>query len=168
VHVTREDANAYANWIGGRLPTEAEWEYAARAGLDGQIYGWDDAETLALSERANTWQGIFPIANTATDGYDGIAPVGSYPPNAYGLYDMIGNVWEWTDEPYFSTHDYESEPALRKNGFDPSQPGIAVGVIKGGSFLCARNYCYRFRPAARQAQDLAFGTSHIGFRVVRD
>lgn len=167
VHVTRADAEAYAEWAGGRLPTEAEWEYAARGGLDGQIYAWGDAERVALETRANTWQGIFPVADTGDDGHKGIAPVASYPPNGFGLYDMIGNVWEWTSTPYAPSHAAADRARAGADGLDPSQPGVAVGTVRGGSFLCARSYCYRFRPAARQAQDLAFGTSHVGFRIVR-
>ena len=168
VHVTRQDAEAFAAWAGGRLPTEAEWEYAARGGLDGTFLSWDETETLARTERANTWQGIFPIVNTAKDGYAGLAPVASYPPNDFGLFDMIGNAWEWTASPYSPSHSEVDKALAGPNGLDHSQPGVAVGAIKGGSFLCAASYCYRFRPAARQAQDLAFGTSHIGFRIVRD
>lgn len=164
VHLTRADAQAYADWAGARLPSEAEWEYAARGGLDGALYTWDEAEQIALSDRANTWEGLFPVVNTADDGYAGLAPVGSYPPNGFGLHDMAGNVWEWTASPYTPRHDHVVGP----NGLDPNQPGIAVGTIRGGSYLCARSYCYRFRPAARQAQDLAFGTSHIGVRLARD
>lgn len=166
VHITQGDAHAFAAWVGGRLPTEAEWEYAARGGLDGTLYAWDEAEGLALAARANTWQGVFPYLDTEDDGYAGIAPVGRFPANGFGLHDLIGNVWEWTATPYQPNH--ATDVSENPDGFDPAQPGRAVGVIKGGSFLCASSYCYRFRPAARQAQDLAIGTSHIGFRVVRD
>lgn len=167
-HVTLEDAKAFAAWAGGRLPTEAEWEYAARGGLDGTLLAWPDAERAVRAQKANTWQGVFPIANTKEDGFEGIAPVASYPANGFGLYDMIGNVWEWTATPYAPSHTERDRARAGETGLDVSQPGIAVGTIKGGSFLCATSYCYRFRPAARQAQDLAFGTSHIGFRIVRD
>ena len=166
VHITQGDAQAFAIWMGGRLPTEAEWEYAARGGLDGTLYAWDEAEGLALAARANTWQGICPYLDTQDDGYAGIAPVGQFPPNGFGLRDMIGNVWEWTATAYQPNH--AADVSENPDRFDPAQPGRAVAVIKGGSFLCASSYCYRFRPAARQAQDLAFGTSHIGFRVVKD
>ena len=169
VHITREDAAAYAAWAGGRLPTEAEWEYAARGGLNGQLLSWEDAESKALEDQANTWQGIFPIANSAEDGHVGLSPAGSFPPNGFGLYDMIGNVWEWTSSPYYSSHTpRKNTTASRPNGYDPAQGDVPVGVIKGGSYLCNKSYCYRYRPAARQAQDLIFGTSHIGFRIVKD
>ena len=167
-HVTREDAIAYAAWAGGRLPSEAEWEYAARGGLDGALFAWPDAERNARQHKANTWQGLFPVADTADDGFAGLAPVASFPPNGFGLYDMIGNVWEWTATPYAPSHDPRDVELARDRGFDGSQPVFPVGTIKGGSYLCARSYCFRFRPAARQAQDLAYGTSHIGFRIVRD
>ncbi len=167
VHVTRADADAFAAWAGGRLPTEAEWEFAARGGLDGSLYGWDEAEAFALAGRANTWQGVFPVIDIADDGHAGVAPVGAYPPNGFGLHDMIGNVWELTATPYHSSHAPGAVAATHPDGLDPAQPGRAVTVIKGGSFLCARSYCHRFRPAARQAQDLELSTSHIGFRVVR-
>ncbi len=167
-HVTREDATAFAIWSKARLPTEAEWEYAARGGRDGQLFAWSEAEREAGQAKANTWQGLFPIANTKGDGFEGIAPVASFPANGFGLHDMIGNVWEWTETPYAPSHAERDRQLAGETGLDISQPGIAVGTIKGGSFLCAKSYCYRFRPAARQAQDLAYGTSHIGFRIVRD
>ena len=167
VHITRDDAIAYANWAGGRLPTEAEWEYAARGGLNGELLSWAEAEDAALKDKANTWEGVFPVINSKEDGYVGVAPVGSYPPNGFGLYDMIGNVWELTSSPYYPTHSPGEGAKAYPNGYDPAQGEVPVGVIKGGSFLCARSYCYRYRPAARQPQDLIFGTSHIGFRIVR-
>lgn len=166
--VTRQDAAAYAAWAGGRLATEAEWEYAARGGLDGELLAWPEAERAELKNKANTWQGVFPIANTEDDGYAGVAPVASFPANGFGLHDMVGNVWEWTETPYAPSHAERDRAIAGMAGLDFAQPGIAVGTIKGGSYLCATSYCYRFRPAARQAQDLAYGTSHIGFRIVRD
>lgn len=168
VHLTREDASAYAKWAGGRLPTEAEWEYAARGGLDGKLLSWDEAETKALGDQANTWQGVFPVINSADDGYVGLSPAGSFPPNGFGLHDMIGNAWEWTSSPYYSGHLSGEVEKIHPNGYDPAQGNVPVGVIKGGSFLCNKSYCYRYRPAARQGQDLIFGTSHISFRIVRD
>lgn len=168
VHLTREDASAYAKWAGGRLPTEAEWEYAARGGLDGKLLSWDEAETTALEDQANTWQGVFPVINSGEDGYVGLSPAGSFPPNGFGLYDMIGNAWEWTSSSYYTSHAPGEAEKLKPEGYDPAQGEVPVGVIKGGSFLCNKSYCYRYRPAARQGQDLIFGTSHIGFRIVRD
>ncbi len=168
VHVTHADAQAYAGWSGARLPSEAEWELAARGSVDGELYAWPDIEAEALSEKANTWQGVFPVFDQARDGYAGLAPVGRYPANANGLFDMIGNVWELTDSVYYPTHRPGRSMRLRTAGMDPAQPGRPVQVIKGGSFLCAPGFCYRYRPAARQAQDAALGSSHIGFRLVRD
>lgn len=146
VHVAYEDALAYADWAGGDLPTEAEWEYAARGGLDGADYAWGDVEPDDMpAPPANTWQGIFPFINMGTDGYAGLAPVGCYAANGYGLYDMMGNVWEWVKD---------------------ADPDRNQGLIKGGSYLCAENFCRRYRPAARYPQELDFSTNHIGFRVV--
>jgi len=147
VQVSHEDAKAYAAWAGRALPSEAQWEYAARAGSQTR-YVWGETRTIDGVEQANTWQGAFPIQNTEDDGFLRRAPVGCYSPNAFGLYDMIGNVWEWTDTVYRQS---EGEP---------------VYVIKGGSFLCAENYCRRYRPAARQPQEAGFATNHIGFRTV--
>ncbi len=164
VQLTHADAQAYAHWMGRRLPTEIEWEYAARGGLDGAVYSWGDEKPHAGSLRANTWQGLFPHVNLAEDGYVGNAPVGCYAANGLGLLDTTGNVWEWTDTPYGPDRkrDYGS------NGFDPQQPGVMVKALKGGSFLCADNYCQRYRPAARQAQDVTVASPHIGFRTVGD
>ena len=168
VHITREDAEAYAKWQGGRLPTEAEWEFAARGGADNQLLAWSEVKREAVKEKANTWNGIFPMVNTKEDGYAGIAPVGMFPPNGYGLYDMIGNVWEWTATPYSPSYSEADRNRAGDLGFDPTQPNVPVGTIRGGSYLCSKSYCFRYRPAARQAQDLAFGTSHIGFRIIKD
>lgn len=159
VHVTFEDAVAYADWMGARLLTEAEWEFAA------QITAVTEQDSI--EPRANIWTGLFPVHNTQEDGFEGIAPVGQFPSNDSGLYDMTGNVWEWTSSPYTPSHAENDRQLAGPNGLDFTQPGVAVGVIKGGSFLCASNYCARFRPAARQAQDLRLSASHIGFRVAR-
>lgn len=170
VQVSLEDARAYADWAGRSLPTEAQWEFAARGGLEGAEFAWGDALTPGGAFMANTWQGVFPVSDSGSDGYAGRAPVGCYPPNRYGLYDMIGNVWEWTTNPYYPAQRFD--PVVTDlmdrapDGFDPRQPGVPVGVIKGGSFLCAANYCRRYRPAARHAQDTGLGTNHIGFRTV--
>ncbi|MEO0366463.1 MAG: formylglycine-generating enzyme family protein [Pseudomonadota bacterium] len=157
VHVTYSDAQAFADWLGARLPTEAEWEFAARG-----------AKPPSDSLDANTWQGLFPIVDSGRDGFAGVAPVGSFPANAKGLHDLLGNVWELTSTPYSPSHDSSTVSIAGERGFDPAQPKAAVVVIKGGSFLCTRDFCYRYRPAARQAQDRSLSTSHIGFRLVRD
>ena len=168
VHVTLEDAEAYTKWAGGRLPTEAEWEFAARVRGDEGTATWSEIQEEARAGKANTWQGVFPARDLASDGFANVAPVGSFPSNALGLFDMIGNVWEWTASPYAPTHSERDRQVAGKRGFDPRQPSARVATIKGGSYLCADNYCARFRPAARQAQDVALGTSHIGFRIARD
>lgn len=145
VHISQRDAAAYATWAGGRLPSEAEWEYAASLGLPDANDPSSGAYTNG-TPRANTWQGVFPVVDLGTDGFKGAAPVGCFEPNQLGLYDMIGNVWEWTDTPFAAgTH-----------------------TIKGGSFLCADNFCRRYRPAARQPQETDFSSNHIGFRIARD
>jgi formylglycine-generating enzyme required for sulfatase activity len=169
VHIAFEDAVAYAEWAGKSLPTEAQWEFAARGGLKGATYTWGDRYSPKL---ANTWQGRFPFRNTEKDGYFGTAPVGSYPPNGYGLYDLAGNVWEWTSDWYYPGHQGKSQQVnpvanRKEDSFDPREPGLAKHVVKGGSYLCAPNYCSRYRPAARSAQSPDTGTSHIGFRLVK-
>ena len=148
VQVAYEDAVAYAHWVGHALPSEAEWEFAARGGLNGASFVWGDDPEPAGKAQANYWHGIFPFWNRNVGGYVGTTPVGCFPANGYGLYDMAGNVWQWTRD--------------RWQG-----PGTAeLHVIKGGSFLCADNFCMRYRPAARQPGDAAVGASHIGFRTV--
>jgi formylglycine-generating enzyme required for sulfatase activity len=168
VHITYEDAKAYAKWVGKSLPTEAQWEFAARGGLLDAIYSWGNRYS---AKHANTWQGNFPYQNTHEDGYIGTAPVGSFPPNGYGLYDMAGNVWELTEDWYSMTRTQMANStnpvaANPKESLDPREPGVAKHVIKGGSYLCAPNYCSRYRPAAREAQSPDSSTSHIGFRLV--
>jgi formylglycine-generating enzyme required for sulfatase activity len=170
VHVAYEDALAYARWLGHSLPTEAQWEYAARGGRDGED-DWSSALDADGKPIANTWQGIFPVINSKDDGYVGTAPVGCFHPNGYGLYDMIGNVWEWTSDWYRPGHS--PEIALEPQGPTLTSIRLAPGqqpskVIKGGSYLCALNYCARFRPAARQPQEVDLSAAHIGFRTVRN
>jgi formylglycine-generating enzyme len=161
-HVAHADAVAYAEWAGKSLPTEAEWEYAARGGLDGAVFAWGDEFAPQGRMMANTWQGEFPWQNMLLDRYEGTSPVETYPPNGYGLYDVAGNVWEWTDD-WFMAPVAETRsccaPALAGERF-PRR------VIKGGSHLCAPNYCLRYRPAARQGEAVDTSTSHIGFRCV--
>ena len=144
VHVSKRDAEAYARWAGGRLPSEVEWEYVASLGLPNP----DDQSSGAYGDdgpRANTWQGIFPVIDQATDGFSGSSPIGCFGPDNIGLHDMIGNVWEWTDTPY----------------------GSQTHTIKGGSYLCSDNFCVRYRPAARQPQETNFSSNHIGFRIIK-
>jgi formylglycine-generating enzyme required for sulfatase activity len=174
VHVALEDAQAYAQWAGKALPTEAEWEFAARGGLDGADYAWG-AELAPQGEMlANFWQGTFPLRNLMLDGWARTSPVGSFPANPYGLLDMIGNVWEWTAD-WWSVRDASALP--RRTCCMPTNPrggclegslqdGIARKVLKGGSHLCAPNYCQRYRPAARHPQAVDSPTGHIGFRCV--
>lgn len=169
VHIAYEDAVAYAKWAGKQLPTEAQWEYAARGGLQNQEYTWGKEYS---AQKANTWQGIFPFFNTKKDGYIGTAPVASFPPNGYGLYDMAGNVWEWTQDWYQVERKgmaHKKNPLGPNQGYDPKKPNDKlVHVIKGGSHLCAPNYCSRYRPAARESQSSDTGTTHIGFRLVKN
>jgi formylglycine-generating enzyme len=162
VHVAFEDGDAYAAWAGKALPTEAEWERAARGGLEGATYAWGDEFTPRGRMMANTWQGEFPWQNLRRDGYEGTSPVGSFDPNGFGLYDMTGNVWEWTVDFFHNSHHDSASPCCAP----ASGEGIARRVIKGGSHLCAPNYCLRYRPAARQFEAVETSTSHIGFRCV--
>jgi len=179
VHVAYEDAEAYARWTGKELPTEAEWEFAARGGLEAARFPWGDEEFPNGKPMVNSWQGEFPWQNLLTDGYEGTSPVGSFPPNGYGLYDMAGNVWEWTSDWYVPRHADEvvksccgppTNPRISspEKSYDPAQPQfrIARKVVKGGSHLCAPNYCLRYRPAARQPQMIDTGMSHIGLRCI--
>ncbi len=170
VHVAYEDAEAYARWAGKELPAEPEWELAARGGLDGADFAWGDEFTPKGRHVANTWQGDFPLENLRLDGWERTSPVGAFPPNGYGLVDMIGNTWEWTAT-WYTAHGELGEACcsadLREASRDPSDPaGIPRRVMKGGSHLCAPNYCRRYRPAARMAQPIDTSTSHLGFRCV--
>jgi formylglycine-generating enzyme required for sulfatase activity len=163
--VAYSDAVAYAEWAGKSLPTEAEWEYAARGGLDGATYTWGDEFAPKGRMMANTWQGEFPWQNLLADGYEGTSPAGRFPANGFGLYDMAGNVWEWTGD------DFVRAPRNGRPCCAPERPHDGAErfprkVIKGGSHLCAPNYCLRYRPAARQAESVDTTTCHIGFRCV--
>lgn len=179
VHVAYRDAEAYAAWAGKALPTEAEWELAARGGLEGAEFAWGGELEPGGRPVANTWQGAFPYENLETDGYARTSPVGAYPPNGFGLYDMIGNVWEWTTDWWSDRHPADAGkaccvPQNPRGGaveasYDPAQPAIRIPrkVLKGGSHLCAPSYCRRYRPAARHAEPVDTSTSHVGFRCVR-
>jgi formylglycine-generating enzyme required for sulfatase activity len=177
-HVAHEDAAAYAAWAGKALATEAEWEYAARGGLDGALFAWGDEERPGGQLMANHWQGEFPWENRTARGFEGTSPVGTFAPNGFGLYDMTGNVWEWTAD-YFTPRHPQDAPSSCCIPVDPRvdspQRSYAVGepgahiprrVIKGGSHLCAPNYCLRYRPAARQGEAIDTSTGHLGFRCV--
>jgi len=173
VHIAFEDAEAYCKWAGRRLPTEAEWEYAARADQSNELFFWG-SDLDQLSSHANTWEGEFPVNNTKTDGFERRAPVMSYPKNGFGLYDMAGNVWEWTSD-WYNT-DYYKELALKQavtknpkgasRAFNASNPYVQEKVIKGGSFLCSASYCASYRISARMATSPDSGMEHLGFRTV--
>jgi formylglycine-generating enzyme required for sulfatase activity len=175
VHIAYEDAEAYCRWAGKNLPTEAEWEYAARGGLDGAPYAWGWDFQPGGAHQANTWQGEFPSSNLCEDGFDGTSPVLSFPANGFGLFDMIGNVWEWTSD-WYGPHIVSQKTCCtaanpsRGNEAGSLDEGAPVPiprkVTKGGSHLCAPNYCQRYRPAARTAQPIDTSTSHLGFRCV--
>ncbi len=175
VHIAHEDALAYARWAGKDLPTEAEWEFAARGGLEQKVFAWGDEFAPKGRMMANTWQGEFPWQNLLSDGHERTSPVRTFPPNGYGLHDVTGNVWEWTTDWFTPRHRGE----LDKPCCVPVNPRVETGeqsygegegiprkVIKGGSHLCAPNYCLRYRPAARQAEAIDTSTSHIGFRCI--
>jgi formylglycine-generating enzyme len=178
VHVSYGDALAYAKWAGKDLPTEAEWEFAARGGLDGAEFAWGDQFAPGGAVMANTWQGSFPTQNLCEDGFERTSPVNAFPPNGYGVLDMIGNVWEWTSDWWSARHEADAPKAccIPENprggredaSFDARQPNIKIPrkVLKGGSHLCAPNYCRRYRPAARHAEPIDTSTSHVGFRCV--
>ena len=178
VHIAYRDAEAYAKWAGKDLPTEAEWEFAARGGLDGAEFAWGNELTPGGKQMANTWQGAFPHENLRRDGYARTSPVTAFPPNGYGLYDMIGNVWEWTTDWWSTRHEADAaKPCCipenprggrEQDSYDPCLPKVRIPrkVLKGGSHLCAPNYCRRYRPAARHAEAVDTSTSHVGFRCV--
>lgn len=162
VHIAFEDAQAYSDWADLALPTEAQWEIAARGGLTDAIYTWGDEPEQPRQRLANYWHGQFPYLPET--GYGSTQPVGSFAPNGYGLFDMAGNVWEWTTD--FYGEDRTDTPCCAADSRDP-QFGVARRVIKGGSFLCADSYCLRYRPAARRPQMIDTGMSHIGFRCIK-
>lgn len=178
VHVSYTDAEAFARWAGKELPSEAEFEYAAWGGREGTEFAWGDALEPGGAHMANVWQGRFPHENLARDGFVGTAPVGSFPPNGYGLYDMIGNTWEWTTDWYVPRHPAEREKACcvprnprgprEEESYDPRLPRVRIPrkVLKGGSHLCAPNYCRRYRPPARFPEPVDTSTCHVGFRCV--
>jgi len=178
VQIAYTDAEAYARWAGRELPTEAEWEFAARGGLDDTEFAWGDEFTPAGRHMANTWQGNFPVENEQADGFARTSPVHAFPANGYGVHDMIGNVWEWTSDWYSGKHTADAPKACcipenprgapMEGSYDPRQPTIRIPrkVLKGGSHLCAPNYCRRYRPAARHAEPVDTSTSHVGFRCV--
>lgn len=178
VHVSHADALAFATWAGKDLPTEAEWEFAARGGIEDTEFAWGAELTPGGKHRANTWQGNFPHENLCKDGFERTSPVTAFPPNGYGVYDMIGNVWEWTSDWFSPKHEADLSKACcvpenprggaEQSSYDPDQPEIKIPrkVLKGGSHLCAPNYCRRYRPAARHPEPVDTSTSHVGFRCV--
>lgn len=173
VHMTYTDVEAYCKWAGKELPTEAQFEYAARGGFEKKKYTWGDQPKHYTEPLANIWQGEFPYKNENIDNFMSTSPVGSFPPNGYDLYDMAGNVWEWTQD-WFHPYYYKNSPKKNPGGvtkeesLDPNEPGIPKRVVKGGSFLCSENYCTGYRPSARMATDPLSSFGHTGFRCVKN
>jgi sulfatase modifying factor 1 len=171
VHISYTDAEAYAKWAGKRLPTEAEWEYAAQGGKGQQKYYWGEELKPGGKWMANIYQGNFPDANTKEDGFEDVAPVKSFTANGYGLYDMDGNVWEWCSDFYRSDY-YSKSPASNPKGpsdsYDPEEPGLVKRVQRGGSFLCSDQYCIRYKPGSRGKGEITSASNNLGFRCVRD
>ncbi|MBM88486.1 MAG: gliding motility-associated lipoprotein GldK [Gammaproteobacteria bacterium] len=171
VHVTYQDAQQYCHWLDKELPTEAQFEYAARGGYEGEIYSWGSQPRHRHEVLINYWQGSFPYNNEIHDGYASSAPVGSFPPNNYGLYDITGNVWEWVSDWYHPNY-YSNSPLRNPKGvteaesFDPNEPALPKRSIRGGSFLCSENYCSGFRVSARMPAEPSSSTNHTGFRCV--
>jgi sulfatase modifying factor 1 len=176
VQIAYDDAVAYAKWAGKRLPTEAEWEFAARGGLTGKLYAWGDDFRPGDKAMANTYQGQFPMTDTAGDGFGGLAPVASFAPNGYGLYDVAGNAWEWVSDWY--RPDYYAQLAAAgvmarnphgpESSFDPAEPGAKKRVQRGGSFLCTDQYCTRYMVGTRGKGEISTGSNHVGVRLVKD
>jgi formylglycine-generating enzyme required for sulfatase activity len=176
VHLALEDVEAYARWAGKRLPSEAEFEFAARGGLDRQLYSWGNDLRPGGKPAANIWQGTVPARDRADDGYSGTSPVTAFPPNGFGLYDMGGNVWQWCADWYRAdtyaalaqSGGVSANPKGPMTSADPDEPGVVKRVVRGGSFLCSDEYCTRYLVGSRGKADVSIGSSNLGFRLVRD